>query len=165
MCGLFSYRICSGAPNFTKVSRTNRFLPVGSLTSVFNLPSEKSSCAALSELHVGNRIQHSALPERSTSFLRSVTERPRSRTTGAQPLIVSAYAQKSPQDPHRQSPAGWTALAKPLPADNNRSAYDRNIRIVCPFMIFSSPEVETSTEYTNDSSGLFLASMDFLIIR
>ena len=42
ICGLFSYKIFAGAPNFTKVSSTNRFLFEGSFTTVFNLPSEKA---------------------------------------------------------------------------------------------------------------------------
>ena len=40
ICGLFSYKISSGAPCSTKVSKTNLFLPNLSFTMVFSFPSE-----------------------------------------------------------------------------------------------------------------------------
>ena len=90
ICGLFSYKICSGAPNFTNVSRTKRFLPMGSLTNVFNFPSEKVPAPpspnwtfeAVSKTPVSQNFCTSAV--RSSTFL------PRSVTIGWKPSDINA---------------------------------------------------------------------------
>ena len=88
---------------------------MGSLTSVFNLPSEKVPAPPSPNCTLETVSNTPLSQKRSTSFVRSVTERPRSRTTGAQPLIVSAYAQKSPAGPAPTITGGMDGVGETAP--------------------------------------------------
>ncbi len=99
MCGLFSHRISSGAPNSTKVFNTNVFLPVASFTAVFSFPSEKVPAPPSPNWILLRSSSCPVCQNVSTiSCLRS-TSMPLSKRIGAKPVLARESAQKSPAGP------------------------------------------------------------------
>ena len=89
----------ASAPKRTKVSSTRRFLPEGSFTDVFSLPSEKvpappsPNCTLLLGLSIPLSQNF------CTSKVLFSTLLPRSITIGQKPASASMYAQNSPAGP------------------------------------------------------------------
>ena len=140
------------APKRTKVSSTRRFLPEGSFTDVFSLPSEKvpappsPNCTLLLEL---------SMPLSQNFWTSQVlfsTRLPRSITIGRKPASASIYAQNSPAGP---APAITGRLSSGvLPCAGIRysfSLYMSTDELAALFTIVSSlffvSSISTATEY------------------
>ena len=76
ICGLFSYKISSGAPCSTKVSKTNLFLPNLSFTKVFSFPSENVPAPPSPNCTLDSEFSSPLSQKCSTSFIRFVTSFP-----------------------------------------------------------------------------------------
>ena len=99
ICGLFSYKISSGAPCSTKVSKTNLFLPNLSFTKVFNFPSENVPAPPSPNCTLDSEFSSPLSQKCSTSFIRFVTSFPRSKTIGCNPALASISAANRPAGP------------------------------------------------------------------
>ncbi len=82
MWGLATYKISSGAPNCTKVSKTKRLRPSLSLTRVFSFPSEKVPAPPSPNWTLDSGSKAPPCQKASTSAVLSRTGFPRSKTTG-----------------------------------------------------------------------------------
>ncbi len=99
MWGFASYRISFGAPASTKMRRTSRIRPFGSLTVVVNFPSEKVPAPPSPNCTLEPGSNTPSLQNRSTSSCLLCTSFPRSRSRGRHPAFASIYPQKSPAGP------------------------------------------------------------------
>ena len=98
-CGFEQNPISFGAPNFTKVSRTNRFLPFLSFTRVFSFPSENVPAPPSPNWTFEEGFNLPLFQNAFTESILSSTCSPRSKSIGAYPFWHNIYAQKSPAGP------------------------------------------------------------------
>ena len=157
--------IFSGAPKETNVSNTNRLRPRGSFTRVFNFPSENVPAPPSPNCTLDAGFSTPVFQKCKTSSVRSPTFFPRSNTRGLYPSLASRYAQKSPAGPAPITTGRW--LKRSVPCSGTLYFFSlTQTAFLFPecFKIFSSLSTHTSTEQTIETSGFFLASIDFFTI-
>ena len=87
------------APKRTKVSSTRRFLPEGSFTDVFSLPSEKVPAPPSPNCTLLLGLSMPLSQNFCTSQVLFSTRLPRSITIGRKPASANIYAQNRPAGP------------------------------------------------------------------